>query len=206
MIGLAIGNGTSRRGVDLSKLEYDVTIGCNGILDEFIPDYLVTLDTPVILKTVKRWKEKRDFHWIWCDFVSFSPVPGTTKVKFAWAIYMDGKRIIASNEINGGASNNSGIIAVWYLADQLGCDRIDMIGFDFFRPREPDGDGVRRNDIYTGTYSECETLAPAFEDLFSLYPDTRFVRVGPIEKNDEEFYRDNLKRLEHVETIEGLND
>ncbi len=42
-----IGNGESRRGIDISKLERP-KVGCNAIMRECFVDHLVCVDTPMV--------------------------------------------------------------------------------------------------------------------------------------------------------------
>lgn len=49
---LVIGNGTSRRDVDLSAWP-GITIGCNALIRDFVPDYLVAMDEAMLEEVVK---------------------------------------------------------------------------------------------------------------------------------------------------------
>jgi len=49
-----LGNGTSRKSIDLNQLkEYGTVYGCNALYREFEPDYLVAVDTKMILEINK---------------------------------------------------------------------------------------------------------------------------------------------------------
>ena len=53
-IAFVLGNGTSRKSIDLNQLKDKGTIyGCNALYREFEPDYLVAVDTKMILEINK---------------------------------------------------------------------------------------------------------------------------------------------------------
>ena len=46
-----LGNGTSRKSIDLNQLKENGTIyGCNALYREFAPDFLVAVDTKMVLE------------------------------------------------------------------------------------------------------------------------------------------------------------
>ena len=61
-----LGNGTSRKSVDLNQLKTHGTIyGCNALYREFEPDYLVAVDVKMILEINKaRYQHK---HQVWTN-------------------------------------------------------------------------------------------------------------------------------------------
>ena len=67
-----IGNGPSRKGIDLTKLP-GKTFGCNALYRDFAPDYLLSGDAGVI-KEICKADYPRDN---WCIFPDWSPVPIT---------------------------------------------------------------------------------------------------------------------------------
>ena len=53
-IAFVLGNGTSRKSIDLNQLkEHGTVYGCNALYREFEPDYLVAVDAKMILETNK---------------------------------------------------------------------------------------------------------------------------------------------------------
>lgn len=63
-IAFVIGNGTSRKSIDLQQLKSQGTIyGCNAIYREFIPDYLIAVDTKMILELNKESVQHRCPVW-----------------------------------------------------------------------------------------------------------------------------------------------
>ena len=65
-----IGNGPSRKGVDLSKLP-GKTFGCNALYRDFEPDYLLSGDAGII-KEICQSDYPKDR---WCIFPDWSPIP-----------------------------------------------------------------------------------------------------------------------------------
>jgi hypothetical protein len=59
--GFVLGNGTSRKGIDLAKLqEFGKVYGCNALYREFDPDYLVAVDVKMILEIDKHKYQMRN--------------------------------------------------------------------------------------------------------------------------------------------------
>ena len=59
-----LGNGTSRQSVDLNQLKEHGTIyGCNALYREFNPDYLVAVDTKMIIEINKAGYQHSNEVW-----------------------------------------------------------------------------------------------------------------------------------------------
>jgi hypothetical protein len=186
MIGFAIGNGYSRKtpiDFDLESLRgKGTTCGCNSLYNDFVPDAIVALDSPMIAKINKM--ERRPFRFITRDVRRGMMVDGTTVLK--------------RPEINNYFDNLSGIFATVYLAKVIQCKEVYLIGFDFFLEAfDVYVDGYARNDIYAG-YSDRPlkkgpTIAMAFRIIAQESPKTKFYRAGPIPEEAEEFFATELK-------------
>ena len=163
MIGYAIGNGLSRLSIDIP--DDGPVVGCNRFYTDNKTDYLVALDWPMI-KEIESLDRR--------DFVLISRTA-------RWSHFtLDGEPFCKIHELNGKYGKNSGIIACAFLASFLQCDKVYMIGFDFFAYDE----GDKTNDVYGGLYRFSNIFTP-FNKLFARYPDTEFIRVGPWRKEYE---------------------
>ena len=61
-----LGNGTSRKSIDLNQLkEYGTTYGCNALYREFEPDFLIAVDTKMILEINKSGYQHS--HSVWTN-------------------------------------------------------------------------------------------------------------------------------------------
>jgi hypothetical protein len=212
--GYVIGNGTSRRGFDLSKLDSCTTVGCNRAYKEFDPAYLVAIDREIHKSPVKAieriiedeeprsWKFVTRFHF----------------EKFWW-MTVEGEKAEMELNLNRGFCHNSGMYGALLLSQILKLDTIYLIGMDFFRPT-PDG----KNDIYGGNFEAQPGYIKVWNHMFDgapyniLDPDdeenpvkhggykirSKFVRVGPIEDRDREFYDSEFENLEFIENFEDM--
>jgi hypothetical protein len=65
-IAFVLGNGTSRQSIDLNQLkENGIVYGCNALYREFEPDYLVAVDTKMILEINKSGYQHS--HQVWTN-------------------------------------------------------------------------------------------------------------------------------------------
>lgn len=63
-IAFVLGNGTSRKSIHLNQLKEKGTLyGCNALYREFIPDYLVAVDTKMILEINKAGYQHENEVW-----------------------------------------------------------------------------------------------------------------------------------------------
>jgi len=185
LIGIAIGNGLSREGFDLSKLKGPgrCVVGCNWIFRDYDPDYLVSIDSMPCAELKNR---PRNFDWL------------TRNVTGHWLInvHPDGSRenVMEVATINGFYGKNSGIIAASFLSKHLKCPKVYMIGFDFFRVTP----GATRNDIYHKGLIGFTKYDYAWNLLLSQCPQTQFIRVGDIPETEHEFFYEKLKGFNYI--------
>jgi|TARA_Y200000002_G_scaffold48817_1_gene35099 hypothetical protein len=135
-----IGNGTSRKGIDLEKLTRyykkskqrtnSFVIGCNYLYKEFVPDVLIAQDTKVLLQMVK-------------DDIDIPVV--APLLKYNWARHNGQRNLRKFFCLRYPTYNmtrwNSGDIGI-YVAALLGFNQIKLIGFDGGKSsmyREDDG-------------------------------------------------------------------
>jgi hypothetical protein len=179
-VGLLIGNGTSRVGFDLSRLDgQGLTVGCNYIYREYDPDFVVAIDdteeNPVV-QTIKVYLAKgHDHKW---KLIGRNYLDG----KFWW-LCADQEKIVRFAHINHRLNQNSGILAGYFLASTYQAKRIYMFGIDFFR-QIPGED----NDIFFGNCRWKPNIARGWNRLIEDNPQTEFIRVGPIPDRDAEFF------------------
>lgn len=123
-----LGNGTSRKDIDLEKLkQYGPIYACNAIYREFDPDYLVCVDVKMVLELNKAKYQTRN------------PNCWTNKNK---AI----EQLTGFNIFNPSKGWSSGPTALW-LASQHGYEKIYILGFDYKGLK----DGKQFNNVYADT-------------------------------------------------------
>ena len=120
-----LGNGTSRKSIDLNQLKNKGTIyGCNALYREFEPDYLVAVDTKMILEINKAGYQHS--HNVWTNpNRSFNGMNGF-------------------NFFNPSKGWSSGPTALW-LASTHDVQDIFILGFDY------QGINDKINNIYADT-------------------------------------------------------
>jgi hypothetical protein len=185
-VGFAIGNGTSRLGFDLNRLNgHGITIGCNTIFRQYSPDYVVGLDTIFheLLDAFYRFGGQKDWR------VISRHLDNRGK---GW-VTIDDHVECAIVDINQGWNNNSGLMAAAYLSERLGCEKVYMLGIDFFLP-VPE----QENELTGGNAVFAPGVVYPFNKLAASNKETEFVRVGPIADYDVDFYN----RLEGYTFVE----
>jgi hypothetical protein len=88
-----IGNGPSRKNVDLTKLK-GKTFGCNALYRDFSPDYLLSGDAGVIKEICKSKYPENN----WCIFPDWSPVPIEFKDTLVEPFLDQGYNILSSGD------------------------------------------------------------------------------------------------------------
>jgi len=172
MRALVIGNGESRKDVDLHVVtkDYEVVVGCNAIHRDFVPDHLVCCDNrmvkealqnPPVKKIYTREKYYQEHRKVakHKNVLRLPPLP-----------YQGYQRV--DDPVHWG----SGPYAV-LLAVDSGAESVDLIGFDLYS-----NDG-KVNNIYKGTEnysrSDYQAVDPAYwilqiKQVFKHFPDKKF--------------------------------
>lgn len=120
-----LGNGTSRKSINLEQLKTKGTVyGCNALYREFEPDYLVAVDTKMILEINKAGYQHG--HSVW------------TNANRAY------HQMNGFNFFNPSKGWSSGPTALW-LASTHNTTDIYILGFDY------QGIDDKINNIYAGT-------------------------------------------------------
>lgn len=125
-----IGNGESRRVIDLEKLRSKgLTIGCNALYRDFHPDYLVAVDQDMISE-IQESKYKGDLILM-----------NVNK--------RDGKRFVSdkSGVIDLYDSWSAGGLALQYAVKKLKANLVYLIGYDF----DPEKKIKKYNNMYKDT-------------------------------------------------------
>jgi hypothetical protein len=178
-----LGNGTSRRTIKLDNLKEHATVyGCNAIYREFTPDYLIAVDTKMILEISRHNAQNQNNVW-------------TNKNKAYNAIQN-------LNYFNPSKGWSSGPTALW-KASQDGHDEIYILGFDY----KGIGDNHNTvNNVYAGTlnYKRKDERATFFgnwlkQTIITMQnnPKKRYIRV--IDENG--FIPKELSNIEHLSHI-----
>lgn len=129
-----LGNGTSRSPINPEELTtYGNIYGCNALYRTFEPDYLVAVDTKMILEINKSGYQKKNEVWT-------NPNKAYTKMQ-------------GFNYFQPSKGWSSGPTALW-LASQHGYETIYILGFDY-RGLE---DGKRFNNIYADTHNYKKSI------------------------------------------------
>lgn len=188
MIGIAIGNGLSRKGYDLSGLKGPdrCVVGCNWLYFDYEPDVLVAIDSEPVRELAAM--KFRGFAWLTNDvprkhIVMVQP-DGTSEI------------IMEVMGVNGFLGKNSGIIAASYLSKHLRCPKVYMLGFDFFRI-DP---GMTQNDLYHKGLIGFPRYERAWNKLLADCPHTEFIRVGEISKYHTAYFAHILKGFTYIST------
>ena len=131
-----IGNGESRKPVDLEKLRnHGYIFGCNALVRDFHPDYLVALD-----RKMEKEIEKSDYDGYKIYRYIGARKPGRIPPKSPKTYVLN---------ITPRECVNSGVAAV-YLALKIGLTNIWLLGFD-----------LGHNNIYQGTSNYARITAAA---------------------------------------------
>lgn len=119
-----LGNGVSRKGIDLTELKkHGVIYGCNALYREFDPDYLIAVDVKMVNEICK--SRYQITHEVWTNpNRSFNKLHGL-------------------NYFHPSKGWSSGPTALW-LASQHGYDNIYILGFDY----KGVNNGEKFNNIY----------------------------------------------------------
>jgi len=161
-LAFVLGNGTSRRGIDLTTLKNIGTVyGCNALYREFSPDYLIAVDVKMILEINKSGYQ--NFHEVW------------TNPNRAY------ERMKNFNYFQPSKGWSSGPTALW-LATQHKFAEIYILGFDY----KGLDNGKKFNNMYANTpnYKKSSDGATFFgnwsrqtKTVIKDNPNINFIRV-----------------------------
>lgn len=179
-IAFVLGNGTSRKHINLQLLKEHGTIyGCNALYREFVPDHLVAVDTKMIIEINDAGYQHK--YSVWSNSNKLTErTPGI--------------QIIKPNK--GWSSGPTAML----LASQHNNNEIYLLGFDYVGLGESE---QFVNNIYAGTknYKNIADRATYYGNwtrqtmmCANTYPRTKYIRVIP---NNKSFIPDHLKDLQN---------
>lgn len=182
-IAFVLGNGTSRRPIEPETLKhYGKVYACNAIYRTFDPDYLVAVDTKMILELHKAGYQKKNPN-VWTN-------PNKSLMKYK-----------GFNFFSPSKGWSSGPTALW-LASQHGYDKIYILGFDY-RGLE---DGQKFNNVYADTpnYKKSSDSATFFgnwmRQTLTTIKEHKHIEYFRVIAPDN--YRpQELNKLDNVQTI-----
>lgn len=166
---LVIGNGESRKTLDLSNLSSNIiTVGCNAIHRDLSVDYLVCCDGRMVKESVENSQNQN------------------TKIYTRQRYYQDYRKIKKHKNVfllpdlpyksNARIDNpvhwNSGPYAL-LLASQLS-DEIHVVGFDLY------GKNNQVNNIYKNTNNYSGNQSPAIDPAYWIYQVAKVISCYPV--------------------------
>ena len=126
-VAFVLGNGISRASIELQELKNIGTVyGCNALYRTFSPDYLIAVDTKMILEINKHGYQKNNPVW--------------TNPNKAY------QHMVGFSFFQPSKGWSSGPTALW-LASQHGYEHIYILGFDYQGVNK----GTKFNNIYADT-------------------------------------------------------
>jgi len=150
----AIGNGESREGIDLNRLE-GPKVGCNGIMREYSVDYLVCVDTKMVDEAIRRRVNDTTLVYtrqIWLDrynqknlrCVPDLPYKGIERWDDPW---------------NWGSGPYAVLIAATYAKERS----VSILGFDLW------SDDNKINNVYKDTDGYKDSNSPAIDPRYWIH-------------------------------------
>lgn len=188
-VAFVLGNGTSRRQIDLTQLKSHGTVyGCNALYRDFNPDYLIAVDSKMV---VELNRENYQTHTsVWTNF---------NKLYSGYSGF---------NYFKQSKGWSSGPTALWMASEHVH-DVVYIIGFDY------QGIGNENqivNNMYAGTenYKKIDDRATYYGNwlkqtvtTIKKNPEKRYIRVlGDNKFIPKEF--EDLLNLTHI-TVEEFN-
>lgn len=181
-VAFVLGNGRSRLSVDPYQLKNKGPIyACNAIYRDIIPDYLIAVDTKMILELVEKNVNKQT--QIWTN-------PGKHK-----------EDLPDINFLNPSKGWSSGPTALW-MASTHGHKEIFILGFDY----HGEDSNTKFNNVYADTRNyKKSSEAPTFfgnwlnqtEQVIKEFTETKYYRV--IDPGQFIPPWDHLQNLEHID-------
>jgi len=179
-VGILVGNGSSRAGFDLHRLDgQGLVVGCNYLYRDYDPDYIVAIDEEIVDDIRAHLRAKLNHRWKMLARVYLDG-------RFWW-LCADQEKVVRFASINHRLNQNSGILGAYFLAHTMTAKRLYLFGVDFFRP-VPDAD----NDMYFGHIPFKPKVDMAWNRVIADHPDTEFIRVGSIPERDREWVETNI--------------
>ena len=181
-IAFVLGNGTSRKSIDLEKLKNIAKVyACNAVYRTFQPDYLVAVDVKMVLEINKAGYQHKNTVWT-------NPNKSYQRIKNL-------------NFFNPSKGWSSGPTALW-LAAEHGYETVYILGFDYKGLNQ----GRLLNNVYadTANYKKSTDSATFFGNwmrqtiaVVKQNPQIKFVRVIASDNYDP----DELNTFDNYSTM-----
>ena len=181
-IAFVLGNGTSRKSIDLEKIKNIAKVyACNAVYRTFQPDYLVAVDVKMVLEINKAGYQHKNTVWT-------NPNKSYQRIKNL-------------NFFNPSKGWSSGPTALW-LAAEHGYETVYILGFDYKGLSQ----GRLLNNIYadTANYKKSTDSATFFGNwmrqtiaVVKQNPETKLVRVIASDNYDP----DELNTFDNYKTM-----
>ena len=155
---LVIGNGESRAGIDLHQFKNYITIGCNALHRDFIPNHLVCCDARMVREALDNPNTDQSTIHVrdnWHHY--FRKVLKNKHISLVPGLPYQGENR-ADKPVHWG----SGPYAV-LIAANLGISNITLIGFDLY------GFHNQVNNMYKGTSNYLNEKAAAVDPSYWIY-------------------------------------
>jgi hypothetical protein len=182
-VAFVLGNGLSRKSINLQELKNKGTVyGCNALYREFVPDYLIAVDSKMVLEIAK--SNYQNYNTVWTN-------PNK--------IY---KNIPNLNFFQPSKGWSSGPTALW-LASQNGHKEIYILGFDY---TGVGNNNTLFNNIYASTFNYKDANENATYhgnwlrqtvQTITEHPTIRYRRVI----QSDNFCPSELNRIRNVDNI-----
>lgn len=161
---LVIGNGESRKGINIDELEGYIKVGCNAIHREFQVDHLVCCDRRMIVEAAKTLNPNTLLHVRPEWYRHYRKVEKNKNVQELPPVITQGELKVDRAEHWG-----SGTYAI--LIGSLLSEDITLLGFDLY------GDGNQVNNIYKGTENYGKIGGQAVDPSFWIYQTAAIFRT-----------------------------
>ena len=191
---VVLGNGESRRDIDLSSLIVDTLIGCNAIHRDITVDHLICCDRRMADEAVENSQTKNTLIYVrpsWFHY--FRKIRKHKNIKVLPDLPYKGEHKKDDPDHWG-----SGGFAV-LLAAALGHSEIELIGFDLY----PANSAV--NNIYKGTTNYARSDAQPIDYSYWVYQINRVFMCHPNQKFIIRNHRDwNMPREWQKNNVEFI--
>jgi hypothetical protein len=151
MNSLVIGNGESRKNVDLSQFIDYTLVGCNAIHRDMCVDHLICCDMRMVREALKNPNNKKTIIYTRKEWLSFFPnVKELPDLPYTGSLRID-------NPFHW----NSGPYALLIAATMA--DNITLVGFDLW------GNNNKVNNIYKNTSNYSSSTSNAVDPNYWIY-------------------------------------
>lgn len=174
---VVIGNGESRKNLDLNIFHSNILIGCNALHRDFIPDHLVCCDRRMAAEATENPNTKNTLIYVrpsWYHY--FKKILKNKNVRLVPTLPYKGE--LKRDDPDHWGSGGFAIL----LASTLNVDKIEIIGFDLY----PIDKSV--NNVYKGTKNYAKIDSQPVDPQYWIYQIAQVFKHFP---NKEFIVRNN---------------